>query len=341
MMVKRSSVVLVVGLLCLALAITASAAQVEERTFPLKADGSVSVENSAGNTIIHAWAEEQVKMIATRKGSGADKIEIIIDAGEDRLKIETEYPRFSWFQRARVNYELWVPQGATVRAVSTSGDLYIEEQHNDVRAQTTSGDIELIGIWGEIDVGATSGSIRTENSKGDISARSSSGSIRILGVEAAEQPNDIRVHASSGDIVLKNIEGDIEVETSSGDIDTENLEGNISARASSGDIKILELRGGVRTIRTSSGDIWVELEEIDKAISEMSFQSTSGDISLFVPSDIGVEVDIRTTSGRISTDLAITVEGTMGRNELQGTIGGGGIFIKLKATSGDVSLRKA
>lgn len=280
-MVKRSSVVLVVGLLYLAVAVTASAAQVEERTFPLKADGSVSVENSAGNTIIHAWAEEQVKMIATRKGSGADKIEIVIDAQEDRLKIETEYPRFSWFQRARVNYELWVPQGATVRAVSTSGDLYIEEQHNDVRAQTTSGDVELIGIWGEIDVGATSGSIRTENSKGTI-----------------------------------------------------------TARASSGDIKILELRGGVRTIRTSSGDIWVELEEIDKAISEMSFQSTSGGISLSVPSDIGADVDIRTTSGRISTDLAITVEGTMGRNELQGTIGGGGIFIKLKATSGDVSLRK-
>ncbi|GAG71531.1 unnamed protein product, partial [marine sediment metagenome] len=120
----------------------------------------------------------------------------------------------------------------------------------------------------------------------------------------------------------------------------EKLEGTITARASSGDIKILELRGGVRTIRTSSGDIWVELEEIDKAISEMSFQSTSGNISLFVPSDIGADVDIRTTSGRISTDLAITVEGTMGKNELQGTIGGGGIFIKLKATSGDVSLRK-
>ena len=42
----------------------------------------------------------------------------------------------------------------------------------------------------------------------------------------------------------------------------------------------------------------------------MSFQSTSGDIDLFVPSDIGADVDIRTTSGRISTDVAITVEGT-------------------------------
>ena len=43
----------------------------------------------------------------------------------------------------------------------------------------------------------------------------------------------------------------------------------------------------------------------------MSFQSTSGDIDLFIPSDIGAGIDIRTTSGRISTDVAITVEGTI------------------------------
>ena len=339
-MVKRSSVVLGLGLACLLLGVTASLAQVEEQTFPLKADGSVSVENSAGNTTIHAWEEEEVRMIATRKGWGADKIEIIIDAKEDHLKIETEYPRFSWFQRARVNYELWVPEGATLRAESTSGDLYIEGQRSDVRAQSTSGDIELTDIWGEIDVSATSGNIRSEDSKGDISARTSSGNIRILGVEEAERPHDIRVRASSGDVVLKDIEGDIDVETSSGEIDTENSQGIISARASSGDIKILEARGGVQAVRTSSGDIWVELEEIYEAVSEMSFQSSSGDISLFVPSDVGADVDIRTTSGRITTDVAITVEGTMGRNELRGTIGDGGIFIKLRATSGDVALRK-
>ncbi len=71
----------------------------------------------------------------------------------------------------------------------------------------------------------------------------------------------------------------------------------------------------------------------------MSLQSSSGDISLFLPTDIDAEVDVRTTSGRISTDFRITVEGTSEKNELQGTIGAGGILIRLRATSGDVSLR--
>jgi len=339
-MMKRRSVVLVVGLMCLVLAMGASAAQVEEQTFALKADGSVSVDNSAGETVIHAWDKEEVRMITTRKGSGADKIEIIIEAREDYLKIETEYPVFSWFQRPRVNYELWVPEGATLRITASSGNINVEGQRSDVRANASSGNIELADIWGAIDAGTSSGSIRAEDSKGDIIARSSSGGIRILGVEATEgELNDIRVHATSGRIVLKNIEANIDAETSSGNISIDNSQGNISASCSSGGINIVEAQGAVESLRTSSGKIYVELEEVDEDASEMSFQSSSGDISLFLPADIDAEVDIRTTSGRISTDFRIAVEGTLEKNELQGTIGAGGTLIRLRATSGDVSLR--
>lgn len=337
---KRRSAVLVVGLICLVLVMGASAAEVEEQTFALTADGSVSLDNSAGETIIHAWNKEEVRMITTRKGSGADRIEIIIDSGEDYLKIETEYPIFSWFQRPRVNYELWVPEGATLRITASSGNINIEGQRSDVRANASSGDIELADVWGAIDAATSSGSIRAEDSKGDIIARSSSGSIRILGVEAVEgEFNDIRVHASSGSIVLKDIEANIDAETSSGNISIDNSQGNISASCSSGDIKILGAQGAVESIRTSSGRIYVEFEEVDEDASQMSLQSSSGDISLFLPADIDAEVDIRTNSGRISTDFRITVEG-FEKNELQGTIGAGGILIRLRAISGDVSLRR-
>ena len=279
-MMKRRSVALVVGLMCLVLAMGASATEVEEQTFPLTADGSVSLDNAAGETVIHAWDKEEVRMITTRKGSGADKIEIIIDSGEDYLKIETEYPIFSWFRRPRINYELWVPEGATLRIIASSGNIDIEGQRSDVRANASSGDIELADIWGAIDAGTSSGSIRVEDSKSDIIARSSSGSIRIV-----------------------------------------------------------EAHGAVESLRTSSGRIYVELEEVDQDASEMSLQSSSGDISLFLPTDIDAEVDIRTDSGRISTDFRITVEGTFEKNELRGIIGAGGILIRLRASSGDVSLR--
>ena len=339
-MMKRSSVVLVVGLMCLVLAMGASVAQAEDETFALTADGSVSVDNAAGETVIHAWDKEEVRMITTRKGSGAEDIEIIIDAGKDYLKIETEYPLFSWFRNPRVNYELWVPEGATLRITASSGNIDVEGQRSDVRANASSGSIELADIWGAIDTGTSSGSIRVEDSKGDIIARASSGSIKILGVEATEgELNDVRVGASSGSIVLKDIEANIDAETSSGGINIDNSQGNISASCSSGSIRIVEAQGAIESLKTSSGKIYVELEEVYEDASQMSIQSSSGDISLFLPADIDAEVDIRTTSGQISTDFRISVEGTMERNELQGTIGAGGILIRLRATSGDVSLR--
>ena len=337
---KRRLVVLVAGLMCLVLAMGAAVAQAEEQTFGFRADGLVSVDNSAGETVIHAWDKEEVKMITTRKGAGAEDIEIIIDAGEDYLKIETEYPIFSWFRRPRVNYELWVPEGASLRVAASSGNINIDGQRSDVRANASSGDVELVDIWGAIDAGTSSGSIRVEDSKGDIIARSSSGSIRILGVEAVEgELNYVRVNASSGSVVLKNIVAHIDAETTSGGINIDNSQGNISASCSNGNIKIVEARGAVGSLKTSSGNIYVELDEVDEATSQMSFQSSSGDISLFLPAEIGAEVDVRTTSGRISTDFRIAVEGTREKNELQGTIGTGEILIRLRATSGDVSLR--
>ena len=336
---KRGLEVLVIGLMCLVLAMGVSAAQAEEQTFGLRADGLVSVDNSAGETVIHAWDKKEVRMVTTRKGSGAEDIDVIIDAGEDYLKIETEYPIFSWFRQPRVNYELWVPEGVSLRIVASSGNINIEGQRSDIRVNASSGNIELSDIWGAIDAGTSSGDIRVEDSKGDIIARSSSGGIRILGVGAVEgEQNYVRVNASSGNIVLKNTVAHIDAETSSGGINIDNSQGNISASCSSGGIRIVEARGAVESIKSSSGNIYVELEEVDQDTSQMSFQSTSGDISLFLPAEIGAEVDVRTTSGRISTDFQIAVEGSE-KNELQGTISSGVILIRVRATSGDVSLR--
>lgn len=278
-MVRKGYILLAMGLLCLAMTGTALAEQVEEKSFPLTQDGFVSVKNVAGMIEIHGWDQGQVKMMATRKGPEADKITIEIDAQEDCLKIDTHWPTFIW--RSWVNYELWVPSGATIRAESVSGDIRIKGQHNYVRAHTTSGDIELIGIWGEIDVDTTSGDIYTERSK-----------------------EDIIVHSVSGDV------------------------------------KILEARGAVQIIRTTSGRIWVELEEIDDAVSEMSFKSVSGTINLFLPPDTAANIHMSTTSGEISSDFPITIEETVSKLELRGTIAGGGTLIKLKTTSGDISLRK-
>jgi len=299
-MIKRGFLVLVMGLLCFALTSPSLAAQVkkvEERFFPLTQEGFVSVENVAGNILIHSWDKEQVKMIAT-KSVGAvweeqaekllDDIEIEIITKKSQLSINTRYPTSSWWKQItslssapRIDYELWVPLNATVQIKSVSGDIQIKEKNNNIKVETVSGNIGLSDIW-----------------------------------------------------------GNIEVSTISGDINIQSSEGNIMAKSVSGDIKIIETKGVVSSIDTTSGDIWVELEEIDSTSSGMNFSSISGDIDLFLPESIEADIDTQTVSGKINTDFKIVVQETLGkRGKVQGTIGGGGVRIKFKTISGDISLK--
>src|SRR3990172_8334133 len=110
---------------CLAfLLLTATiASALEERTthqtFALNADGTVSIRNVNGDITISGWQKNQVEMKATKRGPGKnlDLVEIKIDSTPDRLEIETKYPKFHRDTDVSVEYELMVPQTATLDPV--------------------------------------------------------------------------------------------------------------------------------------------------------------------------------------------------------------------------------
>ncbi len=85
---------LIVGIVFLfALAGSALAAQLQEvveQSFPLAEDGSVSVENVAGEILIHAWDEDKVKMVATkwaRALRGTDDVRTFFETIEEEMEI--------------------------------------------------------------------------------------------------------------------------------------------------------------------------------------------------------------------------------------------------------------
>jgi len=309
--------VIIVSILSLIAFVSASfAAQVQEemeQTFPLAEEGSVSVENVAGEILIHAWDEDEVKMVATKWVRAFTKkraqellevIEINITANEDQIDIDTEFP---WWNQldptssARVDYELWVPPSAQVSAQSVSGSIQVVERENDVWAKTTSGTLEIEGIVGNVEAKTTSGAIEVRDVEGE----------------------SIVADSTSGKVTLDKVEGIIE------------------AHSVSGRVNIEDSKGAAKSVRTTSGGIWVELKEVTETVSRMLLTSTSGDVTLLLPKDISADIDVQTTSGRIRSEFKILVEGEIEKRSLRGTIGEGGIKITLKTTSGDISLEKA
>ncbi|GAI68908.1 unnamed protein product, partial [marine sediment metagenome] len=186
---KRSIIFLLILIFLVLLTTSVWADRVEEvveKSFLLQKTGSFSLNNVAGNIIVYSWDKEEVKMIATKSISSwgtddpeelLDKIEIEIVSQPKNLKIHTRYPVFSWIKNARVDYQLWIPEAASVRLESVSGAIQMEEHLNRVYTKTVSGSIKLNNIKGNIEVKTVSGQVSARQIKGDIRANSVSGSL--------------------------------------------------------------------------------------------------------------------------------------------------------------------
>src|SRR5438874_13646576 len=143
---KRLMLCLVV-LASLALTADATRAQSSSRpelteefhqTYPLNADGRVSLTNINGDVRVAAWDRNEVKVDAVKRAYTQERLKeakINVEAGPNSVNIETEYPDYNWSRNeydqhenpASVVYTLTVPRGARLEDISlVNGGLTIE-----------------------------------------------------------------------------------------------------------------------------------------------------------------------------------------------------------------------
>ena len=109
----------------------------------------------------------------------------------------------------------------------------------------------------------------------------------------------------------------LDFETGSGSVHLHGLTGELKARTGSGNIEAEGRQTGDWEIHTGSGGIRVRL-----------------------PNDAKFELMARTSSGNVSTDFPITIQGTVNRRELSGSVNGGGPRLDLHTGSGSIHIEK-
>lgn len=178
---------------------------------------------------------------------------------------------------------------------------------------TTSADIRLVGL--ELDT---------------LSASTTSGYINPTEcyVQKAE------LGSTSGEMLLSELHADeLTVNTTSGGINGYFSGTSLSASSISGDMNI-NLYEGVEKAQfsTTSGDIWVSAE--DGSISSVGAITVSGDISLYLPYDMGFTLGHSTVSGDLSFDTGYNLLQQNGRY----IHNGGGCLIDVATVSGDIEI---
>ena len=65
----------------------------------------------------------------------------------------------------------------------------------------------------------------------------------------------------------------------------------------------------------------------------------SGTVQLRLPSDAAFDLDAHTSSGSISVEQPHSVQGSVGRKEIRGRVGGGGVPVEVETGSGDIQIQ--
>lgn len=195
------------------------------------------------------------------------------------------------------------------------GDLMLRNEPGTVDAEivvpagtamqlsTFTADITLVGRSAGADVATAAGAIVLDHVDGDLRLRFGRSQGRVERVSG-----DVVVRSGSGDVSLGQIDGNLEVATGSGEVTADVVRGSVRARAGSGGLRLAAAHGSV------------------------DFTCGSGPLSVGLPAGVAVQLDVKTGSGQVRSDLPI---------EDQRTGSGPSIAIRARTGSGDVYLFRA
>ena len=301
-----------------------------DRTLKVTGPVDLEVRTSSGGIVINRGGAGQVVIHASIRASNngwfsgdvSDRIREIennppIEQNGNVIRIG----HFTDNDRQRnisISYDIQVPAEVRVHSRTGSGHIRINSVNGPVDASTGSGGIDIDSVPSDVRLETGSGSIRLNHVAGSARGHTGSGSIEGDGIGGGSSVNTsakFQGKASEG----SNAPGRsyLDFETGSGSIRLQNVTGELKARTGSGNIEAEGQQAGDWELHTGSGGIRVRLPQTAK-----------------------FDLMARTSSGSVSTDFPITIQGTVNRRELSGSVNGGGPKLDLHTASGSIHIEK-
>lgn len=273
-----------------------------DETWPLAADGSITVANISGKVQVTGWDQAQVKL----EGSLGAGSTLAVSGDAKKLSLQVKTTKSGWFGSNAPSHDsaliLHVPKNAVLDLSVVSADAAVDGMDGkSLKVGSVSGDLTLSSAAPQIDIDSVSGNVTLATPAG------SNGRAHVQTV--------------SGDIQAKNLGGRIKLETVSGNMD-----------CACGAVSELE-SGSV------SGDADVAVVPANDARLHLS--TMSGTIKLALPAALSARIDASSFSGDIHSDFGTVQTKEYGPgSSLKATLGAGSAQIGIESMSGDIRLRK-
>ena len=142
-----------------------------EQTYPLNANGRVSVSNVNGSITVETWDRNEVKLeyvkTSDRKEDLAE-IEVQISAQKDAFSVETDYGDWKrrnsgerrTYNKLQVEYHLFVPRNAVLDEIETvNGSVSIANASNSTKASAVNGQVRATNLRGTTNLSTVNGTL--------------------------------------------------------------------------------------------------------------------------------------------------------------------------------------
>jgi DUF4097 and DUF4098 domain-containing protein YvlB len=264
-----------------------------QKTETLPKDGRVILINVSGDVDVRSAKEDVVRIEALKRSQAGSEAKAKENAAQvtievvregPALRIETKYPKTKKFWgndslNVSVDYQVTVPEKASVDVHNISGDAVIAGIGGTLKAEVVSGSLEVRGATAGCDAKVTSGDLKVHDVVGDVYLTN-----------------------TSGEIIAARIKGSVEAGVVSGSLDISEVTEarNLSGQTVSGDCNFQAkiLPGARVNLKTHSGDIRLTLP------ADTGFELDASCFSGSIESDFPV-----TAIGKISANK---VSGTVG-----------------------------
>ena len=282
-----------------------------EHSFKVSPGGVLTIDADLGNVEIRTSDTDTVRIEFTREF----KVATAEEANELRQKLTVEMGQHENTDTAvnRVNLTVRFAgdrKGRERDKVRLDFRIAMPRKFNlDLRA---IGSAKIGDLDGTVKAVMKGGSVQFGNVTGPVTARTDGGSISI------------------GDVG-----GDFEATSNGGSISVGRANGKVMARANGGSVAIDEATDAIDA-KAAGGSVAAYISKQPRSDSKLIAEA--GNVELRLPESIAVNIDASCSAGRLRSDFSLN--GHQDDERLKGTINGGGPLVMVRASAGNINLRK-
>ena len=269
--------------------------------------GAVNIDNSFGKIVV-----QNIEGALTVSNNSGDVKAVGIKAGTDDIELNSDFGNITLEKANAANITFDSNSGkVSLKDVNATGDYYSKSDFGDTKFEN-----------------GTAASVTIE---------SKSGKVALTKVTISKL---IKVQDDFGDITLTQASAaSYDLHTNSGAVTVDGVKSNLKASTDFGNIEITNAQSVTLDLLTKSGNI-----EFNGSLGAGPHTVTTdfGNVTLSLPADSKLNVDLKTDFGKIQSDLPVTVTVTgsssSNKEQIAGAVNGGGAQLTVKTNSGGINI---